>query len=300
MKAPWGATHYPGEWSINATTRTITGIQGNAGDIELVFVVGPGSPNVAVTNSGAGGSFGTTSASMPGSSGYPGTVGSLIITWRARVLTSSDVHSVTADGSVGGGSGYWTTSNIYSWSARTIDVFIISNPMKLAASDLLTMCTSRYYGDPGGVGYGTTVYFSDVSSLKNFGGSRLDYGVLAAQIDNTGTPYSVSTYPNQSFSSSDMNGFANSPYYGTFLDGTNSPNYGIADNFNTSFCRTAEIVIRHTRSASSTNRWAESNWGTIPYTNKHYHIPSNSYISLNSYLGAFSFVFPNYDYSRIL
>lgn len=297
MKAPWGATHYPGQWSINATTRTITGIQGNAGDIELVFVSGPYSSGIPVTNSGAGGSFGTNSTSMPGSTGYPASVGSLIITWRARILTSSDVHSVTADGSSGN---LWIPSNTFAFSARRIDVFIIANPMKLAASDLLTMCTSRYYGDPGGVGYGTTVYFSDVSSLKNFGGFRLDYGIVGKQFDNTGMPYSLSSYPNQSFATSDMNGFSNSPYYGTFLDGTNSPNDGITDNSNTAYARTAELVVRYANSSSSTNRWAESNWGTIPYTNKHYHIPSNSYVSLYSYIGAFSFVFPNYDYSRIL
>lgn len=315
MKAPWGATHYPGEWSLNAQTRTVSNIQGNVGDIELVFVSGPASVNVSVTASGAGGSFVTTSGSMPGSSGYPGTLGSILVTWRARILTSNDVHSVTADGSVGGGAGYWPASNLLSFSGRRIDVFVISNRMNVAASDLLTMCRSRHYTDSTqagvstGGGYGTTVSFPHLTlpfgsfstSLQNFGATRLDYGIVTKEFNNTGSVYSAGSYPAQSFNSADMNSFANSPYYGTYLDGTNSPNLVLTDSsFGGSQTRTAEMVVRYARSLSSSNNWAESNWGEVQYSNKHFNSSTGTYVSLSSFIGGFSFVFPNYEYSKMV
>jgi hypothetical protein len=64
MKSPWGATLFQGQWSMNATSLTLSNIQGNTGDIELVFVSGPYSTNVSVTASDAGGSFATSSVSM--------------------------------------------------------------------------------------------------------------------------------------------------------------------------------------------------------------------------------------------
>lgn len=315
MKAPWGATYYPGAWSLNATTRTITNIQGNAGDIELVFVSGPYTSNIQVTASGAGGSFGTTSLSMPGSSGYPGPVGSIFISWRARILTSSDVHSVTADGSIGGGSGYWSTSNQLSFSGRRTDVFIIANPMDVAASDLLTMCRSRHYTDATqagfyqGGGYGATVSFPHTTlpfgtfstPLKNFGATRLDYGIITKEFNNSSSQYDLGSRPEQSFSTSDRNGFTNSPYYGTAQDGSNSPNDTLTDaSWNTAQARTAEVVVRYTRNALSNNFWAESNWGEVQYTNKHFNWSTLSYVSLPSFLGAFSFVFPNYEGPKVL
>jgi len=197
------------------------------------------------------------------------------------------------------------------FNARRIDVFIVANPMKIAASDLLTMCKSRHYSDPTlsgqyqGGGYGQTVSFPHTlpgynQDLPNFGATRLDYGIITKEFDHSSGLIDLGSRPEVSFSVDDRNGFLNPPYYGVSLDGTNSPNDTITNNALTTTARSAEMVTRYTNNQLSSNNWAASNWGEVQYTNKHFNWSTSSYVSLPSFLGAWSFVFPNYNSTRIM
>lgn len=272
MRVPWGSYHYTsGAWSNAVSSITVSSVVGSVDDFEIVAVYADSNPS-SVTASDGGGSYtyiGFASAAVT------------YIFLYARLLTNTNTHSVTVGGSA------WNPTGGERY--RRVSVYIVSNPMNYSIAQLSSSYKKVEYLVSGGSG--TTTYFPDCTDLKTVGGYRLDIGVAFRQWDNTGS----GTY--QQGGSVWWESFP-SPLP-TAYTATNGN--GVSYNLSTSSARCIEDVgLSRTSSVSLSIPWVAPILTQIPYTNKCYNTNSGTYVSLSSYLAAFSFVIPNYGSTKVI
>lgn len=276
MRAPWGSWVYSsGAWVSNTNPISINNVYGNAGNIQIAALAYPGSISYGVTATDGGGAFTYLTTASAGLS---------LLHIFARILTNGNTHTVTATSSGGMGSG----------SYRRMQVYIVANPMNVSVSDLSTMYKVRNYSDAG-LGYGATTYFPDCTALKISGGSRLDIGVTWREYDYQSGAQSGYSLPWMSWDTANVNGLGSTPYY-AYSNGD-----GVGWGSGTT-SRTLEDIGRYNYSFSSGNNWADGGFGAIPYYNKcpNYSTNPTTYPQLNSFLGAISFVIPNYGGTQMV
>lgn len=273
MKSPWGSWVYSsGAWVSNTNPISISNVYGNTGDIQIAALAYPGSISYNVSATDGGGAFTYLTTATAGIS---------LLHVFARILTNGNTHTVTATSSAGIG------ANEY----RRLQVYIVSNPMKVGVSDLSGMYRTKNYTDGGG--QGTTTYFPDCTTLKTSGGSRLDIGVAWRQYDIQSGAQSGYSTPWESWATANVNGLGSTPYY-AYSNG-NGIGWGSGAT-----SRTLEDVGRYNYSFASGNNWADGGFGAIPYYNKCYNFNTSSYVQLSSFLGAVSFVIPNYGGTQMV
>lgn len=274
MRSPWGSWVYSsGAWVNNTNPISINNVYGNAGDIQIAALAYPGSISYNVSATDGGGAFTYLTTATAGIS---------LLHIFARILTNGNTHTVTATSS---GS---MSSNDY----RRVQVYIVANPMKVSVSDLSTMYRVRNYTDVG-LGYGATTYFPDCTTLKTSGGSRLDIGVTWREYDIQSGAQSGYSTPWESWATANVNGLGSTPYY-AYSNG-NGVGWGSGAT-----SRTLEDIGRYNYSFSSGNNWADGGFGTIPYSNKCFNYNTSVYVQLPSFLGAVSFVIPNYGGTQMV